>query len=131
MNRRNWLATLATASTTCLTLLAGCSAITGGDSNDTDAGGNNGTSDATPDPETDGNPESRTGDENGSGDENGIDDGATTPEMAANGATASDQALDTGQAPPSDTGTLFENTNTVPEEEGLETGQAPNATDGK
>lgn len=122
MNRRNWLTTLATGSATGLALLAGCSAITGGDSNNVDASGDNGDGDSTADAGTGGNSNNKTGDENG------IDDGATTPETAKNGATASDQALDTGQAPPSETGTPFENTNTVPEKEGLETGQAPNAT---
>lgn len=111
MNRQSWLAALATGGTTAVTLLAGCSAITGGDSDDTDAGSDSSNNGFT----ADGN----SGNEIDT--ENRIGDGVTTPEMATNEATASDQALDTGQAPPSETGTPFEDT--VPEEEGLETEQ--------
>lgn len=90
---------LAGLGTAGITVLAGCSGN----------GGENGNSSGG---ETDSNDESE----------------ASTDGDPAGAVATEDEAIETGQAPPDETGTPFEETNTVPEVEGLETGQAPNAT---
>ncbi|WP_080503541.1 hypothetical protein [Halococcus thailandensis] len=102
MDRRSYLAGLATASTTGFAVLAGCSGTDGGNG----SGNGEGTDSGSGDPGTDAAAGS------------GADTGATEGE-----------ALETGQEPPEETATPFDETETLPEEEGLETGQAPNATD--
>lgn len=102
MDRRSYLAGIATASTAGFAVLAGCSGTDGG--NGSGEGEDN---------------------ESGSGD-------SGTDAAAGSGADAEateDEALETGQAPPEETATPFDETETVPEEDGLETGQAPNVTD--
>ena len=139
MNRRQFLAGIGSAAG--FVHLAGCSQLSGdngggnndsGKSNNTvsssDGGGNSvtdggsGSGDGTNDRSTgtgDGNPDGTNTEENAGTTTDGEDIGLPDD---------SDEALETGRTPPEETGTPFENTPTIPEEEGLETGQAPNAT---
>ena len=116
MNRRQYLAGVGMASTSGFALLAGCSGNDGGNENGSGNGGNG-----------DGG---GSGTDGGSGATNVGDNPETTPTEATGDVipTEGGEAIDTGQAPPDVTQTPFENTNTVPEQEGLETGQAPNRT---
>ena len=100
MERRAYLAGLVTVG---IAALAGCSSDDGESGGDGNGGGN----------ETSGEGER----------------GAGTNVESVDALSTEGEALETGQAPPDETGTPFEETNTVPEEDGLETGQAPNATD--
>jgi hypothetical protein len=112
MHRRSYLAGVGAASTAGFALFAGCSGTDSGNETDGEGGAGSGDDGAN------GGDSTRTDD----------GEGETSPDGAFGDAASTDETLETGQAPPEETGTPFEETNTVPEEEGLETGQAPNAT---
>ena len=111
MDRRGYLVRAGAVSIGGFALLAGCS-----DTGDNSGDGNEGSNNSDGSSGTSGS---------GSGGEGGASE--ATPTEAGEILTTGDEALDTGQAPPSVTATEYENTATVPESQGLETGQAPNA----
>ncbi|EMA36167.1 hypothetical protein [Halococcus hamelinensis] len=124
MERRGYLARVGAVSIGGFALLAGCSG--NGDGGD----GNGSANGSDPGGGTPASGEDGEGGTAASGADGEDGSAASTPaesEGAGEILTTGDEALDTGQAPPSVTATQYENTATVPEVEGLETGQAPNA----